>query len=69
MLRSESGEHSEFRDFFFSPDVSYPANATNATVPVPQAQTLTLTNWPPGQFIAEWYDPATTSRSAFLKQL
>ena len=41
--------------------VSFPANATTATLPVQHAQTVTLTNWPAGSFIAEWYDPATAA--------
>jgi hypothetical protein len=45
--------------YVVAPDVSFPANATNATLPVQHAQTVILTNWPAGNFIAEWYDPAT----------
>jgi len=46
-----------------APGVSSPANASTATLPIQHAQTVTLTNWPAGRFIAEWYDPAT---AAFL---
>jgi hypothetical protein len=47
--------------YVVAPDVSFPANATTVTVPVQHAQTITLTNWPAGNFIADWYDPATAA--------
>jgi hypothetical protein len=47
--------------YVVAPGVSFPANATTATLPIQQAQTVTLTNWPAGRFIAEWYDPATAA--------
>jgi hypothetical protein len=47
--------------YVVAPGVSFPANATTATLPIQQAQTVTLTNWPAGGFIAEWYDPATAA--------
>jgi hypothetical protein len=47
--------------YVVAPGVSFPANATTATLPVQHAQTVTLTNWPAGNFIAEWYDPATAA--------
>ena len=51
-----------FRSLYVvAPGVSFPANATTATLPIQQAQTVTLTNWPAGRFIAEWYDPATAA--------
>jgi hypothetical protein len=40
--------------YVIAPGVSFPANATTATLPVQHAQTVTLTNWPAGNFIAEW---------------
>jgi hypothetical protein len=49
--------------YVVAPGVSFPANATNATLPVQHAQTVTLTNWPSGPLVVEWYDPAT---AAFL---
>jgi len=45
--------------YVVAPGVSFPASATNATLPLQPAQTVTLTNWPAGRFFAEWYDPAT----------
>jgi hypothetical protein len=47
--------------YVVAPGVSFPANATTVTLPVQHAQTITLTNWPAGNFIAEWYDPATAA--------
>ena len=47
--------------YVVAPGVSFPANATTATLPAQHAQTVTLTNWPAGTFIAEWYDPATAT--------
>jgi len=47
--------------YVVAPGVSFPANATTATLPIQHAQTVMLTNWPAGSFIAEWYDPATAA--------
>ena len=55
-----SGQHESLL-YVVAPQVSFPANATNATLPVQHAQTVTLSNWPAGSFFAEWYDPATAA--------
>jgi hypothetical protein len=47
--------------YVVAPDVSFPGSATNAALPVQHAQTLVLTNWPAGLFIANWYDPASAT--------
>jgi hypothetical protein len=47
--------------YVVAPVLSFPANATTAPLPVQQGHTVTLTNWPTGKFIAEWYDPATAA--------
>jgi hypothetical protein len=47
--------------YVVAPNVSFPANGTTATLPVQHATSLALTNWPAGNFIAEWYDPATAN--------
>jgi hypothetical protein len=47
--------------YVVAPGVSFPANATTATLPLQHVQTVTLTNWPAGTFIAEWHDPATAA--------
>jgi hypothetical protein len=45
--------------YVVAPGVSFPADATTATLPIQHAQTVTLTNWPASSYIAEWYAPAT----------
>ena len=47
--------------YVVAPWVSFPASATNAVLPVQQAQSVTLTQWPQGTFTAEWYDPVSAS--------
>jgi len=47
--------------YVVAPHLSFPAGATNASLPPQHAQTVMLTNWPTGRFIAEWYDPASAS--------
>jgi hypothetical protein len=47
--------------YVVAPGVSFPVNATNAAVPVQHGSTVTLANWPAGEFIAEWQDPATAA--------
>jgi len=43
--------------YVVAPNASFPGQATNTTLPLRHGQTLTFTNWPPGQFFAEWYEP------------
>jgi hypothetical protein len=45
--------------YIVAPGASFPASATNATLPVQAGKVAVLTNWPAGLFFAEWYDPAT----------
>jgi hypothetical protein len=47
--------------YIVAPDNAFPASATNATLPIQHASTVTLANWPSGEFIAEWHDPATAT--------
>ena len=47
--------------YVVAPWVSFPASATNATLPPQQNQAVILTQWPPGKFIAEWHDPPTAA--------
>jgi len=47
--------------YVVAPGASFPANATNAVLPVQHAQTVALTNWPAGPFVVEWYAPATAA--------
>ena len=44
-----------------APLLSFPAGATNASLPVQHLQTVTLTNWSAGTFISDWYDPASAN--------
>ncbi|HVU27333.1 MAG TPA: DUF5060 domain-containing protein [Verrucomicrobiae bacterium] len=44
--------------YVVSPDATFPAGATVQTLPLQHGQTVTMTNWPPGEFFAEWYNPA-----------
>jgi hypothetical protein len=43
--------------YVVAPGVAFPANGTNAALPVQHASTITLTNWLAGAFVAEWYSP------------
>jgi hypothetical protein len=45
--------------YVVSPNAAFPAGGTTATLPLQSGQTVTITNWPPGRFLADWYDPAT----------
>jgi hypothetical protein len=38
---------------------NFPSGATNASLPVQQNQTITMSSWPQGKYCAKWYDPAT----------
>jgi hypothetical protein len=48
--------------YVVAPGAAFPASATNSALPLQQGQTVVMTNWPPGGFYAEWYDPATGAR-------
>jgi hypothetical protein len=45
--------------YVVAPGVGFPAGATNSALPVQQGQSVTLTNWPSGEYFAEWYLSAT----------
>ncbi len=45
--------------YVVSPNAAFPAGGTDASLPLQLGQTVTITNWPPGRFFADWYDPAT----------
>jgi hypothetical protein len=40
---------------------TFPTGATNASLPVQHAKTLTSIGWANGRFYAEWYDPQTAA--------
>lgn len=55
--------------YVVAPGAAFPGNATNSNLPLQTGQTITLTNWPGGDYVAHWYDPETaapagTSRSS-----
>ena len=47
--------------YVVAPGVSFPAGATNASLPAQAGAAITLTNWPPGLYHAAWYDPSTAA--------
>ncbi len=47
--------------YVVSPNAAFPAGGTIATLPLQHGQSVTLTNWPAGNFFAEWYDPASAA--------
>jgi hypothetical protein len=49
--------------YVVAPRAGFPANATNAALPLQAGLSLTLSNWPAGDFIAEWYHPTNGLRA------
>ncbi len=47
--------------YVVAPGTAFPGSATNASLPLQQGQTVTITNWPAGEFFAEWYDPSSAA--------
>ena len=45
--------------YVVAPWVSFSGSSTNAVLPMQHGQSVMLTNWPPGKFLADWYDPLT----------
>src|SRR5207249_9180476 len=58
------GLHGERESLLYviAPGAPFPAGATNATLPLQQAKSVTLTNWPVGSFLAQWFVPTTAQR-------
>lgn len=48
--------------YVVAPGAVFPAGASTATLPLQQARTVTLTNWPAGRYFSEWYDPASGTK-------
>lgn len=48
--------------YVVAPGAVFPEGATNATLPLQQARTVTLTNWSEGRYFTEWYDPASGTK-------
>jgi hypothetical protein len=55
--------------YVISPFAAFPAGATNAALPLQHGQSLILTNWLPGRFWADWYDPSTGTNVASTQAL
>ncbi len=53
--------------YVVAPGTAYPGSATNAVLPLQQGQTITLTNWPAGDYFAEWYDPPTAALAGYCR--
>lgn len=51
--------------YVVAPGVSFSGSDTNADLPLQQDQTVVLTNWSPGEFFAEWYDPLTGTNAGY----
>lgn len=47
--------------YAINPRLKYPGQVTNEWVEPTRGGTLTLSNWPPGTFRADWYDAATAA--------
>jgi hypothetical protein len=48
-----------------APWASFSGSSTNVVLPRQHGQSVTLTNWPPGRFFADWYDPATGTNAGY----
>lgn len=48
--------------YVVAPGAVFPEGATNASLPLQQGRTVTLTNWMAGRYFAEWYDPASGTK-------
>jgi hypothetical protein len=53
--------------YVVAPLLSFPGGATNESLPIQHAQTVSLTNWSDGNFVAEWFNPATGAYVGFSK--
>jgi hypothetical protein len=45
--------------YLVAADAVFPTGGTNVSLPPQQGQSVALSNWSPGTYYAEWYDPAT----------
>jgi hypothetical protein len=48
-----------------APWASFSGSSTNAVLPLQHGLSLLLTNWPPGRFFADWYDPVTGTNAGY----
>lgn len=47
--------------YVVAPGTAFPASATNTVLPLQQNQTVVLTNFPPGQYVVDWFMPTNGS--------
>ncbi len=52
-----------------APWVSFSGSSTNAVLPIQHGLSVTLSNWPPGKFLADWYDPLTGTNAGFTRAI
>lgn len=50
--------------YVVAPTAAFPASATNGSLPLQVNQTLTLTNFPSGEYVADWFVPTNGARIA-----
>ncbi len=48
--------------YVVAPGAAFPGSATEPTLPLQSDQSITISNWPAGAYVADWYDPATAER-------
>ncbi len=53
--------------YVVAPGTAFPGNATNANLPIQTGQSVTLTNWPAGEYVVRWYDPSTGSAVGYTR--
>lgn len=51
--------------YVVAPGVSFSGSDTQAVWPLQHGLNIVLSNWPPGEFLAEWYDPATGTNAGY----
>lgn len=59
-----SGTHESLL-YVVAPGMSFSGSDTAAVLPLQQSNTVALSNWPPGKFNADWYDPATGTNAGY----
>src|SRR5208282_2752625 len=53
--------------YLVAPWASFSGSFTNAVLPLQHGQSVTLTNWPAGNFFADWYDPVTGTNAGYTQ--
>ncbi|HKW31139.1 MAG TPA: DUF5060 domain-containing protein, partial [Verrucomicrobiae bacterium] len=55
--------------YVVAPWVSFSGSSTDAVLPIPHGLSVTLSNWPPGKFLADWYDPLTGTNAGSARAI